>query len=271
MADYVFRFPLGQRLLHGLLMVSFLGLVATGMPLFFSRAGWAIWLAHALGGFGVMGFFHRVNAILLTACFLIHLAQVGHGVLIRRQAGILWGPDSLVPRGKDVVDLVQHFRWFVGLGAKPRFDRFAYWEKFDYWAVFWGMLVIGTSGYLLWFPSFFARVLPGWVFNVALLVHGEEALLAAGFIFTIHFFNSHLRPEKFPMDLVIFTGRVREDELREERPEEHLRLVAGGRLASTLADPPARWLRNLGWIVGGTAVAIGLTLFALILVAVARR
>ena len=140
-----------------------------------------------------------------------------------------------------------HFRWFVGLGPRPVFDRFTYWEKFDYWAVFWGMAIIGGSGLMLWFPVLFSRILPGWVFNIALLVHGEEALLAVGFIFTIHFFNGHLRPEKFPMDMVIFTGRVEEHEFQAERPAEYARLTAAGpaarrrpALAARVADRPHR-------------------------------
>jgi hypothetical protein len=87
--------------------------------------------------------------------------------------------------------------------------------------VFWGMFISGGSVFLLWFPQFFAAVLPGWVYNVALVIHGEEARLATGFIFTIHFFNSHFRPGKFPMDMVMFTGHVSEVELHEERPGEY--------------------------------------------------
>src|SRR4029079_5806821 len=115
---------------------------------------------------------------------------------------------------KDLADMVQHVRWCVGLGPRPAFDRYTYWEKFDYWAVFWGMAIIGGSGLLLCLPVAFARVMRGWEFKIALLVHGEEARLAVGFIFTIHFFNSHLRPEKFPMDMVMFTGAVTAGELR---------------------------------------------------------
>ena len=89
------------------------------------------------------------------------------------------------------------------------------------------MGVIGGSGLVLWFPEFFSQFLPGSWFNIALLVHGEEGLLAVGFIFTIHFFNSHLRPDKFPMDPVIFTGRVTRHEFMEERPAEFERLEAG--------------------------------------------
>jgi hypothetical protein len=224
-----------------------------------------------MGGFGVMGFFHRTCAILLTTCFLIHLGQVVWRVFARRELEILWGPDSLVPQPRDVVDFLQHLRWFFGLGSRPRFGRFTYWEKFDYFAVFWGMAIIGASGYVLWFHTFFSRFLPGWVFNISNLIHGDEALLAVGFIFTIHFFNSHLRPEKFPMDLVIFTGRVSEEELRTERPDEYERLVRDGGLPALRTEPPPLWLRNFGRIVGGTAVAVGLTLFTLILLAVFGR
>ncbi|MBI4011437.1 MAG: cytochrome b/b6 domain-containing protein [Candidatus Rokubacteria bacterium] len=271
MPEYYFRFSLGQRLLHGLLMTSFLGLATTGMPLHFSQSRWAIWLAHTLGGFGVMGFFHRTFAFLLTLCFLIHLGQLGYRLFVGRELQVLWGPDSLVPQPRDLVEFGRHVRWFFGLGPRPRFGRFTYWEKFDYFAVFWGMAIIGGSGYVLWFHGVFSRLLPGWLFNVAHLVHGEEALLAVGFIFTIHFFNSHLRPEKFPMDLVIFTGRVSEDELRSERPEEYERLHREGRLRAIEADPPPLWLRNFGRIVGATAVTVGLVIFTFIVLAVLAR
>jgi cytochrome b subunit of formate dehydrogenase len=266
--EYYFRFSLGIRLLHGLLIFSFLGLVATGMPLRYNLAGWAVWLSHALGGFGVMGFFHRFFAVLLTVCFFLHLGQMSHAWLVRREKGILWGPDSLVPQPNDFREFYQHLKWFVGLGSRPSFGRFAYWEKFDYWAVFWGMAIIGTTGFMLWFPALFSAFLPGWIFNVALVIHGEEALLAAGFIFAIHFFNSHLRPEKFPMDQVIFTGRLSENELREERPAEYVRLTRSGGLESLKTDAPPRWMKNFAWILGGASVGVGLLLFVLILFAV---
>jgi hypothetical protein len=130
------------------------------------------------------------------------------------------------------------------------------------------MFIIGGSGLLLWFPSFFARVFPGWVFNVALLIHGEEALLAVGFIFTIHFFNSHLRPDKFPMDTVIFTGSVSEEELAHERPDEYRRLESGGGLDALAVAPPTRDVLRRGRLVGTIAVVIGLSLLVLILYAV---
>jgi len=188
-------------------------------------------------------------------------------LFVEQELEILWGPASMTPQPRDVQEMLAHLRWFLRLGPRPRFDHFTYWEKFDYWAVFWGMGVIGSSGLVLWFPEFFSRFLPGSWFNIALLIHGEEGLLAVGFIFTIHFFNSHLRPEKFPMDPVIFTGRITGHELAEERPAEFERLVAEERLDGHRVGPGADWAPTLAKAVATVAVTLGLTMVALILYA----
>jgi len=256
-ARFVLRFERYHRLLHGFLMLSFLGLAGTGLPLLFSETRWASVVARMWGGFVVAGVLHRFFAIILITVFTLHLYRVLQRLFVRRELSILWGPASMVPQPRDVVEMI-----------RPRFDHFTYWEKFDYWAVFWGMGIIGGSGLLLWFPEFFARFLPGWMFNVAMLVHGEEALLAVGFIFTIHFFNGHLRPDKFPMDLVIFTGRITEAEMVEERPDEYARVVAAGRLEAQLTTPPSATLMSVGRTIGTVAVTVGLAIVGLILYAV---
>ena len=265
---FVRRFDAHDRVLHGLLMLSFLGLAATGLPLVFSDAPWASRMAALLGSFEIAGWLHRVCATLLIIVFAVHLTRLFRRIVGRKDWGVLWGPYSMVPQPRDLTDLIGHMRWFVGRGPRPRFDRYTYWEKFDYWAVFWGMGIIGASGLILWFPIFFSQFMPGWIFNVALLIHGEEALLAVGFIFTMHFFNGHLRPEKFPMDRVIFTGRVSEAELQEERPDEYARLVREGGFERIRTDPPPDWLVRLGTVIGTIAVTVGLLLVGLILYAV---
>jgi cytochrome b subunit of formate dehydrogenase len=169
----------------------------------------------------------------------------------------------MVPQPRDLADMLGHIKWFVGLGPRPKFDRFTYWEKFDYWPVFWGMGIIGGSGFVLWFPKFWSRFLPGDWFNVALLVHGEEALLATVFIFTIHFFNGHLRPEKFPMDTVIFTGVLPLDEVKHERPAEYERLIAEGKVAEIAAPAPTPAAVHRGRVIGTIAVCVGLLLVTL--------
>ena len=268
------RFTYYHRFLHAMIIISFLGLVLTGMPLKFNETAWAKEWANFMGGIQVAAYIHRICALITFLYFFLHLAfALYYIVKLRKEPFFKWlsGPNSMVPGIKDVKDIIAHFRWFLGLGERPRFDRFTYWEKFDYMAVFWGVGIIGVSGLLLWFPVFFSRFMPGWVFNVAIILHSDEALLAAGFIFTIHFFNTHLRPEKFPLDFVIFTGRVTEEELKYERPMEYERLVENGELESIRTTPPSRM--NLIWarIVGFTAYGIGLIMIILIVYSVIQE
>lgn len=261
------RFTLAQRYLHAVLFTTFLVLAGTGLMMRFSGSIWAIRFAKAVGGFGAILFFHKFCALVLTLAFLIHVREILARGLFNREKGIFWGPTSMVANGKDVKDLLGHMRWFLGLGPKPRFERYAYWEKFDYWAVFWGMVVIGFSGYAMWFAPFFAHFLPGWALNAALVIHSEEGLLAILFIFSIHFVNTHLRPDSFPMDMVIFTGRESEEEYKHRRPDEYQRMIAEGRGATRITDAPPKWLINFSRVVGFTAMLIGLTLLVLTLTA----
>ena len=260
------RFSAAERVLHALLMLTFVGCALSGLPLIFADQAWAATLARLLGGFQAAGLIHRMCAAVMIAVFLTHIGLiVRRGFATKDWLGLVWGPDSMVPQLQDGIDMWNHFKWFVGRGPRPQFDRWTYWEKFDYWAVFWGMAIIGGSGLLLWFPFFFGKLLPGWMFNIAGLVHGEEALLAVGFIFTIHFFNGHLRPEKFPMDTVVFTGRISEHELVAERRVQYDRLAASGTLDATQAPPPTMEARAFGWFVGGVALALGIVVIVLIL------
>lgn len=268
---YFHRFTLGQRYLHGIVMVTFLGLALTGLPLRFSNTTWALGLASSIGGFGAILFFHKLSAVMLTVAFVAHVADVGYRAFIKKQYGLVWGPDSLVPNLKDIKDVFENFRWFLWMGKKPKFERYAYWDKVDYWAVFWGMAIIGFSGYAMWFAPFFARFIPGSWLNIALLIHGEEALLAVSFIFTIHYFNTHLRPQNFPMDLTIFTGRQTEEEFEEKHPEEYARLKAEGKLEALQAPPPETWLKTFGRLVGVIAILLGFVMLILTVTAFVRE
>lgn len=164
----------------------------------------------------------------------------------------------MVPRVQDLWDVLNMFRWFFYLGPRPKLDRWTYWEKFDYFAVFWGVPVIGLSGLMLWFPTLVTEFLPGVVLNLAMIIHGEEALLATAFIFAFHFFHNHLRPENFPMDTVIFTGKMTLSRFKEERSVEYDRLVAEGKLDTVLTDPPSRFARIASKTFGFVAYISGL-------------
>jgi len=256
------RFSRLNRTLHVIMIVSFMSLALTGMTLKFSYTGWAVILSHFFGGFETAGYIHRTAAVFMVGIFVAHIVDL---IRLRRKEfgswkGILSGPNTMLPTGKDLADLAGSVRWFLGKGPRPRYGRWTYWEKFDYFAVFWGIFVIGTTGLTLWFPEFFTRFIPGEFLNVATIVHSDEALLAAGFIFTIHFFNTHLRPEKFPMDTVIFTGRMDVEELREDKPAEYEALVKRGELEKHLVEPyppiVLRVVRAFGWAALGVGFSI---------------
>jgi cytochrome b subunit of formate dehydrogenase len=232
------------------------------MTLKFSYAGWANFVSRILGGFAVTGFLHRLAAVCLFGIFTVHIWD-----LLRRKKtefgswkNMLLGPDTMLPTLRDVREFIATMKWYMGKGQRPEYGTWTYWEKFDYFAVFWGIAVIGFSGLILWFPESFTSILPGWVINVATIIHSDEALLAVGFIFTIHFFNTHFRPEKFPMDTVIFTGRVPLEDLKHERPAEYAALLERKELKKHLAAPlPLKTIRIIkifAWI----ALIIGLSL-----------
>ncbi len=260
------RFNLYHRILHVAMAVSFIGLVASGMPIKYAQAPWAVWVLKFLGGYHAAALAHRICAVITFGYFIAHIAYVVYDItVIRKFKFNPFGPESMVPWTKDIEDIYRNFQWFLGKGPRPQFDRFTYWEKFDYWAVFWGVGMIGVSGLFLWSPEFFGRFFPGWVFNVATIIHSDEALLAAGFIFTIHYFNTHLRPEKFPMDPVIFTGRLSLHELQRERPIEYQRLAEENKLDQYTVGPQPNWITDTGIFFGFVIVLAGISLLILIL------
>ena len=224
------RFKLRDRLFHLFCIFSFFGLAATGLPIKFPDAGWSRFLMHFMGGTEEAIFFHQICAFVIFLEFFAFLAYCIHFAFYNKKRGEtvkerLFGPYSFLPRKKDWEDFTAMGRWFVDQGPPPKLDHWSYYEKFDILAVFWGMVAIGISGALLWSPSTTAIFFPGWIINVARIIHSEEALLAIGFIFTIHFFNTHFVPTKWPMNYVMFSGRVYKWEFIEERSLEYERLL----------------------------------------------
>ncbi len=264
------RFTVWERTMHGVMLLSFFTLALTGMILKFSYMGWAQQIAAVIGGFQTTGALHRLGAIALIGIFLAHLWDVRAR---KRRSGMSWlqfiqTERSLIFTKNDLKEFAQSIKWFLGKGPRPHYGRYTYWEKFDYFAVFWGMFIIGSTGLLLWFPEFFTLFIPGWTVNVATILHSDEALLAVAFIFTVHFFNTHFRPDKFPMDPVIFTGRVPVEELKRDKPREYEALVAKGELLDKLVEPYPAKLEMAFRVFGFVALSVGLTLIGLILYSV---
>ncbi len=260
------RFSRQQRIQHMVMMLAFFDLAVTGMALKFSAARWAGAIAPVLGGPDAMRVLHRIGALALISIFCVHLLDL----ISKRRSwkrswlAMLTAPDTLMFGRRDWNDLRGMLRWFVGRGPRPRFERYTYWEKFDYFAVFWGVAVIGLTGLMLWFPEAATHVVPGWFLNVATIVHSDEALLAVVFIFTIHFFNSHLRPDKWPMDMVMFTGRMPLEELRHDKPLEYERLLASGELQKHLTGPFPPELERAFRVFGFLALGLGIAIVIVI-------
>ena len=271
--DTYVRFKVRDRVLHVIGIISFFGLAVTGLPLKYPEASWAHFVVDTLAGVEVAIFIHRVCAFILIAAFVAVMGYCMHFVFFNKKAGNtivqrLFGPYSLLPRKKDWQDFVAMYRWFVDQGPPPRFDHWTYWEKFDFLAVFWGMFAIGLTGALMWWPHVTTTFLPGWVINIARIMHSEEALLAIGYIFTIHFFNNHFVPTKWPMNRSIFTGTVYKWEFLEDRPMEFERLQNSGELESLKTRFPNILSGILAGAFGLSALILGLILVILIIVAV---
>jgi cytochrome b subunit of formate dehydrogenase len=258
-----------NRVVYSLLLVSFIGLVLTGLPLKYGIYPWAKRIADLVGGFGTTSIWHHAFAVLLLATCGVHLVRACRTVRAHRQEGTGWkallrSPEGPIPSRRDLRDMLRMAVWFVGLGRKPKFERWTYWEKFDYWAVYAALAVIAIPGLMLWFPNFFCLFLPGTVLNVAKVVHSEIALMAAGFVFMIHVFNTHLRPEKFPLDVSWFTGVVSEEHLIKSRPDYLRRLQAEGKLEAMRTCAPARQRLRRVYLQAACLLGAGLCVLAVV-------
>ena len=254
------------RIAHLAFALSLMMLVLTGMSSFYADSSWAPIVVNAFGGPKITAIVHRFFAVIFAGIFFWHLIYVVFRISSNWKTFKWFGPYSLLPGWQDLKDAIAMFRWFFGMAPRPVFDRWTYWEKFDYWVPFWGVTIIGASGVMLWFKSETASVLPGWVFNVATIFHGEEAVLAAGFLFTVHFFNNHFRPDKFPLDIVMFTGAMPLEEFKREHTVEYDRLVETGQLVKYLVNAPSRPMTLGSKILGFTLIVVGLTLLTLVVV-----
>ena len=260
------RFKPVWRLAHIIFALSTMTLALTGMAAFYSETLWAQALVRALGGPNVAALIHRIAGVVIMTVFF---AQIIHFVVTlgpRWRTFDWFGHTSLVPGPQDIKDSIAMFRWFFGRGPRPVFGRWTYWERFDYWAPFWGLAIVGGSGAMLWAKYATASVLPGWFFNVGTLAHGEEAFLAICFLFTVHFFNNHFRPDKMPPpDIVMFTGSVPLEEFAREHALEYQELVRTGELEKHLVHPPSRAMTIGSRVLGIVLLTIGLTILALVL------
>ncbi len=260
---YYQRWSATWRWAHLLFAVSIILLVATGITLLYPNTSWAPVLERAMGGPEIAGIIHRVAAVVMVAVFAWHILYAAIHIARNWSSFKVFGPYSLMPNWQDAADFTAMFKWFFGRRSRPSFDHWNYQQKVDYWAPFWGIAMLVATGAVLWFKTLTAAYLPGWAFNVATVAHGDEALLAAAYLFTVHYFVNHWRPDKFPLDIVMFTGAMPLDEFKREYAVEYARLAASGQLQQHLVDAPSQPLTLGAKILGFALVAVGLALLVM--------
>ena len=252
------RFTRIQRLSHLFLVLTFLIQSGTGFGRLFITTDFGRTLCRLFGGYETALVIHFWVGIVMMAGFGVHILYLLKRINRKDPVKSIMGPDSLVLGPQDAQHLFQRILWTFGLGSHPKLDRWAYWEKFDYWAVFWGLPLLAVTGVMLRFPVWTSQILPGWILNIAALMHRAEAILAASFIFIVHFFIGHIRPSSFPMNEAMFSGSVHLEEALKEKPVWVERLKEEGKFEQQRAKPPALWYRVLYFIFGYTALGFGL-------------
>ena len=222
-ARFVERFDLHQRAQHWMMLTGVILLGLTGWPLRGAGSPEAIETSRKIlalfGGPHGAALLHRIAAVMIIISGGYHIIYLMmHGA--RRTLAF-----SMLPGPRDVGEIRDNIRYMLGFGERPAYGKYSYLEKFDYWAVFWGMIMMVGTGFVLWFPVFFARLAPYWVLTSAQIIHGEEATLALLFLFVVHFYNAHLKPSIFPMNWVWLTGKMSHAMLEEEHRGQYEELV----------------------------------------------
>lgn len=220
-AGHVKRFSVRQIVEHFLIMALFIILALTGFPQKFFEAGWAQWLILHLGGIDRVRWLHRLSGILFAVVAVQHLGVVLY-LAARRRIDL-----SMIPDKQDFRDAITTLRYYLGQSEEQaQFDRFDYRQKFEYWGLVFGGLIMVVTGFILYFPTFFARYVIGEVIPAAQVAHSSEGLLAFLVVIVWHIYNAHLSPDVFPFDASVFTGRISEERMQKEHPLEYARLAA---------------------------------------------
>jgi formate dehydrogenase subunit gamma len=219
MKAYVVRFSKQQRTEHLLVMSTFLVLAITGFPQKFFEAGWSQAIVNGIGGLDRVRWLHRAAGVLFSVLAGFHIASAIFSVLLGKASF------ALIPNKKDFGDAITTLRYYLGLSNdQARFDRYDYRQKFEYWGLVLGGLLMVATGYVLLEPILVTKFFPGEVIPAAKVAHSNEGLMAFLVVITWHIYNAHLNPDVFPFDTAIFTGKVSHHRMEHEHPLELERL-----------------------------------------------
>ena len=208
---YYKRFSLETRLSHILLFTTFLLLVITGFALKYSHTWLAQKVVEIMGGWEMRGYIHHISGITMFSLGIYNFLRY---FLLRRNFS------EIAPRFKDITDFIDYVKYHLGAGNKPKYTHFNWNQKFDYWGVVWGIIIMGITGFLMMFPFETLKFLPYSWLKIINLIHFYEALLATLVVFIWHFYHVHWNPEH-PMQVQFITGKISEDMLKNEYPMDY--------------------------------------------------
>ncbi len=209
------RMNLHERLQHHCTWTTFITLAVTGFMVEFPEEIILIFASYSETVFYWRGLIHRIAAVIMIAnlfyqSWYIMFTKDGRQNLL-----------DLLPRLQDAKDFFLNMFYYLGLSSqKPQFDRYNYKEKLEYWTGWIGNIIITLTGGILWIEYLF----PKFLFDVSILVHTMEAILASCAIMVWHFYEVHLKPGKFPMSKIFLDGLIPEHELEEEHPLQYNRI-----------------------------------------------
>ncbi|NOZ37501.1 MAG: hypothetical protein GXP11_05430 [Gammaproteobacteria bacterium] len=234
-----YRFSAHQRVQHVVLFSCVITLALTGLPLRHAGESWAKPMYSFLGGPELAPLIHHTAGSILLALFVYHtiywmgLFYKNHIGKLKRENRLTiinavkeFFSQEMVPNKKDLMDVIHLWKYLFYLRQHPpRHERMSWREKFDYFAPYWGIPILGPAGVVLWWRDEFSHIMPGYLMNAAYIMHTDEALLAILFLFFVHWYNVHYAPEKFPAATVWLTGYLTENEMIHEHYSQYVRIM----------------------------------------------
>ncbi len=220
----VTRFSPIERIEHLLSMTSFTLLVLTGLPQAWPASAVGNWLIQLFGGIASTRIVHRTTGVVFVTLLVLHVSRAVVGIVRNRRLPVMFATR------RDFTDVWQTLRHLLGRGPAPKVGKFDFREKFEYWGLFLGGMLMTVTGLLLMFPDAASRLLPGVVLAGARVMHGLEATFAVLVVVLWHTWGVILRPEVFPLDTSIFTGKISLERLADEHALEYDRIFGTGRV-----------------------------------------
>ena len=245
---YFQKFTVHQRVQSIIQIVSVIVLALTGLPLRYAEYDWAKVLYAFFGGPDVTPNIHRAAGTILVSvfiyhtiywmvkfyknhiCFLIEMKKLTVKNIIKEFLS-----QAMIMDKDDFKSVADHFKYILYISNKPaQYGRIMWKDKFEYYAQYWGITVIGLAGLALWWRDEVSHILPGIVFNAAYIMHSYEALLAVLFLFFIHWYHEYYSPEKFPIPTGFFSGYVSESQMIHEHYARYVKLMTEAGLESEI-------------------------------------